>query len=537
MSYEYQTFRIYIEYTSDNILSTMISMSDEEFLNLIDENDIHGNNFFHFVSREAPKDFMKLIIEKFEKVASRERIRDILSTLTQSSHNILQLAATHNECPEAHRILWNFIRKYFNVLEILEMLKHRSINGNNVLHFSISCNKLEVVETIFKEISNTCGDKELFDYLKSVNNNCENILHLVMATNNEKKLIFLWNTLKKTEQIKELLLQQMSLKGKLNTLQFASFSERVELHMTLWKLLLNTFSEREELLNLMLQKNEDGNNFFYLTVAYNKPNVIEFTIKKAKEIFNDAQYKEILRTKGKMERNLLQVAIVGSKDLETHQYLWKEFKDTYKPNILEKLNIFARSTRSKNSEIFFNILTEIDSQKCNIFHAAACFTTGEIMKFIIKELEEVASRKEIKDFLSQLANMNRNILQIAVQNKSLTAHQQLWKIIHKYFDRSEIIEMINQSDESGYNVLISTAEVSMIDIAELTWNEITGILRSAELTELLKSTRNDNENIIFALMKSNDEKKLNFFWKRIENHLMLPYGLPSNLKQVIFFEI
>jgi len=509
---------------------TINTMSDDEFLNMIEIVDELGNSMFHFAARRAPKAQMEMTIEKLERLVSREKIREILSTLSHSSHNMLQLAAGQNESPDVHRILWNFIRKYFNSSEILDMLKHGDPHGNNILHFLAIHNTMEVIEVIWNEISrvfSACKAEEFLDYLKSVNNYGENVLHLLMQRDNVKKLSFLWNKMKNVQQFKELLYQKSSKEEKLLVLHYAYLSENIEFHVTLWDLMLNTFTKREDLVNLILQKSEHGDNFVHKIVSFNRPNIIEFTIRKIKEVFTDVQYKEILRSKGQMDRNLVHVATVGSKDIKTHQFLWKIFKDIHKPSILTKMNIFARPTCPENSETFLKLLTEVSSQNCNIFHAAACFTTGEIFEFMHKELEKLATKEEIRTILGRLSHYDRNILQNAGQNKSLSVHQQLWKVIHKYFNRSEIIKMINHADESGYNLLICAAERNTKEVIELIWNEIGGIMSKAELTKYLKYGINNGENIVHALMKTSDDKKLNYLWKKMESHFMSQHEASS----------
>jgi hypothetical protein len=91
----------------------------------------------------------------------------------------------------------------------------------------------------------------------------------------------------------------------------ASEVDKIEIHETLWTLLLNTFENLEELKDLILQTDKNGNNYVQHLIISDKPGIIEFTIQKFKKVFSIDQYEEILNSIG--ESNEKFIAILSKK--------------------------------------------------------------------------------------------------------------------------------------------------------------------------------------------------------------------------------
>ena len=131
-----------------------------------------------------------------------------------------------------------------------------------------------------------------------------------MISECSKKLKYFWPELENcfTKQQFRALLNQKTLNDEHNFLHYAAKIEKINFHETLWELLLNTLENREELQNLIMQQDKNGNNFVYYLVANTKPEIIKYTFTKIEENFSHDQYQEILKTKGHYGRNLLQAA-------------------------------------------------------------------------------------------------------------------------------------------------------------------------------------------------------------------------------------
>jgi len=249
----------------------------------------------------------------------------------------------------------------------------------------------------------------------------------------------------------------------LNDLMLIVSNKNILNHKIVWQHLMKTFKDRQNLVKLLHEKNKSG-NFIYLLVICNTPAVIEFTLNKFKENLNDSDYQEILRSKGQFGRNLLQYASSCSKEVKTHQILWKELRDS-----------------CKSDEEFIEILREVDEDGNNVLHLAASFTTSDVFEFMISELEKLTNNKEIKIILSSFGQRNTNLLQFVVtHNKSLETNKTVWKIICKYFDAKEILEFIEHCDNKSDNLLCCAVCDNTKEIVEFTWTQIKNFINTKD---------------------------------------------------------
>jgi len=333
-----------------------------------------------------------------------------------------------------------------------------------------------------------------------------NILHQYVRLKNARKLENLWNSLEllfKSENIskefKKILSQNASGYGINigNIFHSSTKCEEMEFHKIFWRLLLNTFESQEDLLDLIMQGDKDGNNYVHYLIIYSKPDIIEFSFEKIKEKFSSEKYEQILKSKGYCGRNLLHQAAFKSSDIKTHQTLWKIIRDFY-----------------KSDRGFLEFFKEVDGDGDNVLHIAACRASKEIFEFMMNQLEEIASNKEIRNILKILGYANRNLLQsAAVFNKSVEFHEYLWAIMRKYFSLEEVLDMIN---------LFYAAERNTKQILELTWSEIKNVFNKTQNTssiqQYLSCVKKNEENILHKLMISGDSEKLKYFWSELENY-------------------
>lgn len=504
--------------------STIFSATDEQFNYMIDQIGPDGENVFHTAAMKASKEELEYTFQKLEKLANREKIRKLLSALNIRGQSMLQFATVFNPSMEVHQLLWTILRKYFESFEILDMIKQAEVHGNNLLFIIGTVCPINVSGFTWNQIMIEFKRNQnvgLLEWLSHVDMKGQNVLHLLMLRGDEEKMIFLWkrleNTLNSMQQFKELFKQKIIENGK-NVFHLAALNDNIKFHKVFWILLLSSFDNFEDLMDLLLDRNSDGDDYMHYIVAYNELQVIKFTFNKIEKIFGEPQYQDILKSKGSINRNLLQMALYASKDIKVHQFLWTVFKKLCGiPNQL----LFSCTTTTGNYEEFLKILMEIDDQKSNVFHVAVAFSTSEIFTFMMKSLASLASRDEIRDILRTLSFNNRNLLQMAAgQNFSLELHEQLWKYIHKYFDLLEVAEMICHEDSNSYNYILCVAEQNTKEVAELAWNKIFATLmciNARSLTDYLRHANHINFNIVSLLVKSNDPEKLTLLYKRVEN--------------------
>ncbi|KAL7013560.1 hypothetical protein ACKWTF_015465 [Chironomus riparius] len=345
-----------------------------------------------------------------------------------------------------------FIQKIFRTKSI-------NLEGNILYMMCLSANKeqfkvLKFLETIQKYLT----ESEIIELMTNCNQNEENILQICVQNDDEDLLKDLWTKIENSfgPQLTKEFASKKSSKNQFNVLHYAAFNTNIEIHQTLWTLLVKSFKNLNKLKNLMLEMDHDGSNFLQLLVASNNSEVIEFHLKNLKENYSEAQYQEFLMQKDISGSNLLQIAAKSSKEVKTHQMLWNNLQDSYKSDLK-----------------FLEFLKENDNNGNNVFHLAASSASSDVFEFMIQELEKIVPKDEIKNLLRILNNFSQNLLQLAVKNnKTIELQVCLWKIVQKYFEKSEIFELIKNVDLAGNNLLSIVNQCDLKEIVELSLKEI-----------------------------------------------------------------
>jgi len=315
------------------------------------------------------------------------------------------------------------------------------------------------------------------------------ILHVCVWLENQENLDILWTEIEKyfavrnfPQTFKEFVKEHYG-HGKI-LLHSAAWCDNIEVYETFWILLLKLLKDQEELKELILQKNTYRNNFVHILMGCNKnPAIIELTFKILKENFGDAQFQEILNSKGQNEMNLLQTAAYES---DTIEVAWKIFRDF-----------------CETDENFIKMLKEIDEDERNILQIAAN-SSSKVFEYLIQELEKIASRGGIKEMLSHKDKKDKSVLQTAaIGIKSSELHKFLWKTLRNYFEKAEILQFIKYIDTDGNNLLSNAVEGNTKEIVELTWNEIKSFLNHDEQVKYLLWRRKYGKYGLFELSLQN----------------------------------
>ncbi|KAL7013572.1 hypothetical protein ACKWTF_015473 [Chironomus riparius] len=277
-----------------------------------------------------------------------------------------------------------------------------------------------------------------------------------------QEFVVLFRIIDSQNLMKRVISNEISIKDS-NVLFRLSFCDDIEFHRMLW----NHFSSKdnEELCKLMLVENIIGNNFAFSILSNDNFEVIKFIFEKFKEIFNIIQYQKIIKSKGYLNRNILEFSIVKSKNIKIIKFLWNILQDS--------------------SKDFLNLLKENEE---NIFQIAAKFSTAEIFGFMINELEIVAKSDEINYFFTKLNHFNENLLQLSAKfNKSQKLHEKIWMSIDKHLNKCQINEAINHTNKLGDNVLYIAVYHNSKEIVEFIWTKIKEkIVKKCDQIEYLK---------------------------------------------------
>ncbi|XP_070504892.1 putative leucine-rich repeat-containing protein DDB_G0290503 [Chironomus tepperi] len=444
--------------------------STDEFLKLLDERDQFGDNSLHTAAHSGSYDTFQFIIDELDQITNHKNINILLSSVNSfNNQSVLHLAGINNKSLKLHETLWRNFRKFFDSSDLLNFITRLDEDGDNFMYDTIVYNTHEVIKYAWKEVEEVLNSN---DYIKNkFNDKIEHCKRLIEKKTKSEKLTYKeitflnlkwidYQNIGNSKIIQEILQKNNNFTGKdLNT--FVA-DETIKNHELLWEHLTKFGYNKAQLMNLLIEKDQDGDNFIHNLVILNTAEVIEFTLHKIKENLNDSHYQEILRSKGQKGRNILHLATIGSKEVKTHQTLWQIFRDS-----------------CNSDDKFLEILQEVDNDGSNVFDFVALFSTCEIFQFMITELESITSREEIRKLLKTLGFLNRNLLQSAAHhNTCLELHEILWKNLEKYFDASEILQFIKHRDDFGCTVLLNVIEVNSKEIKELTWNKVKKVLKS-----------------------------------------------------------
>lgn len=137
--------------------------SNDKFLDVLKSVDIRGNNVFQIAAKSTTSEIFEFMIFELEKVAKKEEIEFILNKIIHWKKNLLQIAAKHNKSLEFHKSLWKIIQQYFNASEIVAMIQHTDLIGDNFFYYAVKFNTKEVVEFSWNQMMNSM-DKTRMNY-------------------------------------------------------------------------------------------------------------------------------------------------------------------------------------------------------------------------------------------------------------------------------------------------------------------------------------------------------------------------------------
>ncbi|XP_070489879.1 uncharacterized protein [Chironomus tepperi] len=458
---------------NQKIISLIVSQTDlftefqDYMINHLDKSSLKSfilkNQIIqHLIKSTLDGKYLNDFLDNLSQKMDKSELKEIASTLDDNGESLfITLFKIEQDFRQKFDILIRFINGILSETEILKLISQSNINQENVMHLCMKDKvKIEIVLQIFEN------------------------------KNSVPKLCNLFT--------------QKSLINEYTPLHVASYNKDTDFHIMLWKVLLETFKNKEEIKQLLDIKSQDGNNCIHILVIRNTAEVIEFTLQKIKEILNDSHYQEILRSKGCRGQNLLHRAAIYSKTVKTHQMLWQIFQDS-----------------CNSDDEFLEVLQKVDDDFSNILNLVATFSTGEIFQFMIIKLNSLASREEIRKLLKSLGYRSRNLLQSAAcQNECLELHEALWRILEIYFDSFEILQFIKHLDNYGHNLLLNIIDENTKEVKELTWNKIRKVINSNGYEDT-KCDEIMTKDLKFKELSKEEKEILSLEWISIANSVEL----------------
>jgi len=341
---------------------------------------------------------------------------------------------------------------------------------------SLGANKMDKFMEIIQKFLKS---SEILELIKNCNKNQENILQVCIKTADKEKLQVLWTAAEKIQNssnFREIIQQADSMRKSI--LHNVRIINNIDFQGTFMHLLTNTFDNKEELKDFLLQK--DFNFIHDLIEKDEDPATIELILNILKNYFTASQFQEILLQKHKRDRNLLQMAGFKSKKLQTHQFLWQLYRDFF-----------------KDDQEFLDVIKQVDFFGNNIIQIAVYELPNEFFDFMMNELEKDPKPNEIVKILSNINKWNRNVLQSESKwTKSAELHENLWNKFRKYFKSNEILDFITHVDKFGNHLLFNAVENNKREFVELIWKDIKSFMSHDEQIQYLKVENNDGKNLL-----------------------------------------
>jgi len=451
-------------YTYDDPLQTAVANNTMEIVELT------WNKYKSFLDRNEQ---VKYLSENFDKLFDLSQDNNI--NWTEVQEWLQRIIIQYPEIIKGIRIKGNDDDDF-----VKESLMSMDEEGNIFYYLCNSASSEDFsVEEYLKTLQNYLNPEKIFNLMKNCNRNGENIFHVIVRAGNGSELVKwlegVWNFAQSNNLLNEhneLLLQTNS--NYHNFLDLSVNNNSFEFHQTLWDCLKDLFTNYG-ILNICVRKNE--NNFVHLLLQNNgNPQIIEHIFNIFKSKLTEAEFVEVLNSRGHLGTNLLQTAVMNTKNIEIFKIMWNLLLDFYKTD-------------------FPHILIEVDNVGRNIISVAACHSSGKHFNLLIDYLKSKLSIIEIKEMLFSFSTRQSPLHYAVCNNKDLTLHEALWTHVSQHFSEPEIKIIIKCVDKKGDNLLHCAVRWNTKEIVELTWNKIESYLDPNEHVEYLNANGYEGKNL------------------------------------------
>jgi len=459
--------------------------------------DVTGGIIIKAVNPDMFTNYKELLFKKLETSELENLIinQDLLHKILESSLKI--------------EIFEEFVKKIRPECA-KQILKRKHWGGN--IFFSLCGVKgksttLDKVRKFITILKTFFPNDEIFKLMKycgfCMPNGYYNILQVCVEAQTEETLRIIWIEIKNffespnlPQNFKEFVTEKYALNR--NILHLLAKCNKVEFHDCLWEFLYelfpNSFENREELKNIILEKSKVGCNFIHdLFNLHKNIKVIKYTLNNLELNFNEFQFHEILTLTDYKGMNLLQSAALDLKNLDFFEFLWKIYEKSFKTN-----------------ENFVKFLNQFDNSSNNLIMNIISGSTNEIFNFTMLKLKEIkTSREDIRKMMSHCGIYNRNLLQLAAFCQKVDLHNSLWEVLDMYFESSEILNFITNIDTKGEHFLFDLVCNNTIELVKLTWSNVKHLMDHVnyDKVKFLNIKNLDSQNLaeIYNRYKENPE--------------------------------
>lgn len=461
--------------------------------------------------------FSLMFVEDIDDIALRKQI---INQQTKKEENILMLACSirnseisvaddHCKAKSLLEKTWKSLQRILSLDELKELIHDTDVHGTNALHFVVSFNNKNVVDTLcniikgllsvdeqralFKEcdfgecnlfqhaawndkyseilttiwsyLNNVLTKDEIRAMLRHVNKCCKNnALRSLIMKNNQNALEELLEILKSvytTEKLNSYLREKGGKFGRSVICLAAEKFNRASFEK-LWAFASKVFDVKEQK-SLITESDKNGLNFFHLAANYNNKDVVETLCNIIKNLLNVDEQNKLFLECSSENNNLLHHAAWNEKNSEIFSTLLICFQDVL-PGEAQK-----------------DLFQQRNADGHNVMHALIIEENERALIGFLAILRQVFTGSELKRYLNaKESKFERNLTCLASVNANRETNTILWAFVTNNLERDELKALINETDKNGSNALQLAMNFNNKDVVDALCGIIKDLLSRSE---------------------------------------------------------
>jgi len=376
--------------------------------------------------------------------------------------------------------LQNFTKIYLCILKEKEYFKVKKILNEHINFLVKNTNDELYLQNLLNSIAEYLEIKD-FKYLIRKHKILNKIFCLNIKVDNLENLIKVLETKINSDYVRNILRKEDKNGSLLHYLcKFKDFDKKIYEYFFI---LLVGFIRPNEIIKILGLLNESKENLFFICVTTKDEEKLKFIFSKLKSYLDEKTIKNMIKHCSVNYMSVLHsVASCDKKDF--HKELWNILLTTI--NDRNELREFIQQ-KDKNGDTFLHLIVKY--QKSDIVNYT--FTT------IIEECKKL-------EILRSKNASNMNLLHQAIcHSKDFESLKYVWYFLKNSFKKDTFLEIIEEKDHNGNNVIHASATFLNINVLKFIINEVKTITSRTELEELIKIKNDKNQSILELAASSN----------------------------------
>lgn len=440
-----------------------------------------------------------------QNLMNPEELEKVLMDKDCLGMNALQLAIAYSNADSVRKI-FSIGQNQFYSEEFDTYLQSTDYNRRNIFHFAAENNENEgIIKTVSEMLKTFMTFGEIEDLLNGLTNDGQNPIHCLLNNNkNRKALEELFKTFDEffcSEELKNLFMEKEVSSGN-NSFMIAAEKSCVECLEVLWNFTTISLND-EDIKQVLLEKNNFGQNALHSAVIFNDNNVIEKIFKISQDQLQLYEAKQFLKSFDSRGRNIFHLATVNKNE------------GTIK-------TVFGILGSSLTFDEMNSFLKQKNVDGDNVLHFAAKFSSEGSMNELWNFLESILSLKELKDLLLDFNNQISYSLHRAINFNNKEFIENFVTITKKVLTRDELKEAFGNCSTLNSNIFHYAACNKTCGIIEIVMKFLNEFVEKADVEKLIKQSEYiKNENIFHILARHNNAENLECFLKLVKNILSI----------------